>query len=293
MNNQTVLLILLFIIKVILFLVIPIFLIFTRKVDNKFNRYLSIYDIVGILIFIALLIFNYDFSKNISISGIRNNIKINNNSVYIYEPKRNNAEEVTTETIYTTNKDRKVFYFNNNNSQLGNLKILCNNKPMYFKHFGNSISAISTLISTYQGTSLNPVDILKLSYENDIIDCDDGIDIDDLINVINKNYSTKIKEIDSSGIDSYLYDGNIVLAEVEYNQLIENNLTCSKSYVIIYKVYGDYYKIINPNNYDYDYICPDNTPGSLSVIKANINGEDFSKSDLLKLGLRYYVTEVR
>ena len=291
MNENIFLLSFLFVIKLLLFIIIPIFLIITRKYDYKISKYISYIDIIGISIFIILLLINSSFISSINIKGIKNAIKIKNGGYYFESYNVDEVDEIITNEIYKTNNLKDVYYFNNNSLPLSDKKLYCDGKVMYLKNFGNSITSLATMVSTALNRNIDPIEILNLAYYNEIIDCENGVDIDDLINIVSNEYNVSIKNISANEINSYLNKDVIVMEEINYKEGNSINLTCNKSYIILYKNESNKIRILDPNDYTENYICPDNTSGSLSVIKGKNNSKEFNYYDLVSIGSRYIILE--
>jgi hypothetical protein len=162
------------------------------------------------------------------------------------------------------------------------------------KNYGESITAITTLISNNYNTSVNEIDIIKYLDEKKLINCDNGIDFEKALNALQDKYYYNLKEIKKSEVNNYVSTGNSVLAETQNKYDQAKNFGCEKDYIIIYNINNDgLYNIINPNDKDYEYFCPDNTIGYGSIIEENQNEKTYTFDEIDSKALRYYVIEVR
>ena len=61
---------------------------------------------------------------------------------------------------------------------------------------------------------------------------------------------------------------------------------------LVYDVDNSYnFQILNPNNSIHDYICPDNTVGSMTKITGNTNSKTWNLTQLDSIKSRYIVGE--
>lgn len=291
-ENNTVL-ILFLILKIVLFIGLPLLILLTRKISFQKSRIIFIVDAILIVLFIALRISNNDCICNSTINGIRINTH-KYSSEYVEENNDpNEVNRIVTNKIYQTNNNRSVFYFNNNQLPLSNKKITCDNKEVYMKNYGSGITATSIAVSSLLGQNIDPIEILDLSKERGIIDCDEGIDLNDILFVSSIKYDFESYAINSNEVPYEVLSGNVLLAEVNYVPGAKN-ITCDTGYIIIYNVdnEGNYY-ILNPNESSKEYICPDSSKGYLTVINANLSSELWTFNELNTIVTRYIKFERR
>ena len=294
MCNKTVILLLIFIVKLLIIFVIP-YLLFFKKISNyrTFNI-LYIINISLLGLFSILLVMNNKCIVNSTLSGINNSFMANSTSKKVVK-ESNDADtvsQIVTNKKYKTNNLSDVYYFNNNIQPLSDKKINCNGETKYMKQYGNGITTVSMMVSTILNQNIDPIEILNLAVKNDIFDCNTGVNINLLLNVVSEEYNISFREIDSDLLWDYVYSGNVVLEEIAFNKNTNNNLTCSKGNILIYSVDNNYnFQILNPNNSNEDYICPDNTPGSMMIIKAKSNDNVWTINQLNNIKSRYIVGE--
>ena len=127
---------------------------------------------------------------------------------------------------------------------------------------------------------------------NDIVNCEMGISIENVLNLIQNNYNVHYTEIDNSIIEKSVDNGIPVLTEIIYNSNSKRNLTCSKGYIVIYnRDNNGYYKILNPNEKGLTKICPEQTEGALTVIEPGSNDYSWTYEELMEISSRFWVVE--
>lgn len=273
------------IIKILIFLVIPvILLVFHNKIERKYKIVLLFLEYVFLIIFIILRLIKsncilYSNFQDISISISSKNAEL------IVDTKQSNLEKIDAIEKYKTSNNSNVYYFNNISFPLSNQSITCSSDTVFMKDYGNEITAVSIMASSILDKNIDPIEILDLAKKNNVIDCNKRINIDKLISIVNNKYKLYSVNIDSNSAYNKIKNGEVILAEVKYTSGA-NNISCSKDYVIVYKINNDNkYVILNPSQRDKDYICPDNTDGLLTVIKGNNN--TFSEEEFNKICSRY------
>ena len=280
------------IIKIFVIIIVPlVILLFKDKVDKKYVNRAYIISVALILLFIVLRITNNVCVTNSNVQGlIINNYK--NTKGILKEPiDFSNIKFVEpTETI-DVGTNEIIYYYNNNKSPLSKKIISCGNKEVYMKNVGNNITAVSMLLSAKLKQKIDPISILDLCLENEIFDCDKGVDTNELLNLISRKYNVSVRSIDNQEATVRINTGDIVMAETRFN-MYSNNVDCGISNIILYKINNEgKFNILNPNDRDYDYICPENTTGYGAVIKAKTNSLDWHSSDISSIVSRYIVIE--
>ena len=271
-------------IKIIALLILPIIIIFVKKIDKLIKNFLFIINIALLVLLICLRIFNNDCVVYSTINGIKIN-SYKNTSNYVTEKTSNNIEKIDAIEKYKTNNNSNVYYFNNVSFPLSNQSITCSSDTVFMKDYGNEITAVSIMVSSILDKNIDPIEILDLAKKNNVIDCNKRINIDKLISIVNNKYKLYSVNIDSNSAHNKIKNGEVILAEVNYVEGM-NNISCDRDYVIVYKINNDNkYVILNPSQRDKDYICPDNTDGLLTVIKGNNN--TFSEEEFNKICSRY------
>ena len=289
MCNNSGILIIFLIVKIIILALIPIILFILYRRDNKLFNFIGMLDAVLIIVFIILKLFNNPCVNNSNFFYIKSNevdldyISENTNTLY--------------ESVYSTDKyfyqdNRNAYYYDINTAPLKNVSLSCNKKS-YMEHYGNGISAITTLIANYYDIDINIVDVLAFLEDKNLIDCNNGIDFNKAFISLGEMYNYRVKEIYSSQIDSYISNGRSVLVETTNKANETNNFGCEKDYIVIYnKTNEGTYNIINPNDQYESYFCPSNTIGYSSIIEGNQNEKSYTIDNINAKALRYFVIEV-
>ena len=295
MCDKSSLLFIFIIIKIIIIL-IPIFFIINKRVGLKtqIDKPLFIVEIILLFLLIGLRITNNCLVNNSTLSIFYRNIKYNDNTEIILNSGNdaNIVKEIITDDIYKTRTSGNVYYFNNNTKPLSDKRITCEGRKMYMKNYGNSLTAASIIISSTLNNNIDPIALLNLSVKNNVIDCDNGITIENILNLLQNNYNVHYTEINNNMLEISVSNGIPVLAEIKYNSNSTKNLTCSKSYIVIYNIDNNgKYKILNPNENNSVKICPENTEGELSLIDSNSNNKSWSSEELTSIINRLWVVE--
>ena len=289
MCNSFLLILILFIIRILFIVVIPIILLLNKKISKQLEKILCFVEILLIFLFVILTIFKNPCVINSDIRGFIksiNIIKYNDEEVYINN-NPNVVEEIVTNEIYKTNNNRNVYYFNNYELPLSNKKYYCDDKEIYLKNYGNNITAISMLLSSALDQNYDPIKVYNFAVENDLVDCEEGINTNELLNLISYNNGLRVVYIDKSNISDYIRRGNVVLAKINNNSSVKN-ISCDKANIIIYSIDNENnFNILNPADKDHDYICPDNTAGYGQIISSNTNDTSWSLDKLNTLSEEY------
>lgn len=292
MCERTSILILIFILKVIFLILSPLsFFYLINRFNNKYINILYKTNVIFLILLIVLRIFNNPCVINSNISGIDHNMSKKSDNIIYETNSANTVERIVTNKIYTKSNKQKIFYFNINKLPLSNKKIYCDNDYAYMKNYGSNITALSIIVSSLYNENIDPIKLLDLSVENNIFDCETGVNTDELINLVNNNYSLSKREINYTELKDYIRNGGIVLAEINAGD-IDKSISCSASYIVIYDVdkQGNF-SILNPNDKDYKYICPENSEGYGKVIDSNTNDKLYSLDDIKNISSRYIILE--
>lgn len=292
MCERTSILILIFILKVIFLILSPLsFFYLINRFNNKYINILYKINVIFLILLITLRIFNNPCVINSNISGIDHNMSKKSDNIIYETNSANTVERIVTNKIYTKSNKQKIYYFNINKLPLSNKKIYCDNDYAYMKNYGSNITALSIIVSSLYNENIDPIKLLDLSVENNIFDCETGVNTDELINLVNNNYSLSKREINYTELKDYIRNGGIVLAEINAGD-IDKSISCSASYIVIYDVdkQGNF-SILNPNDKDYKYICPENSEGYGKVIDSNTNDKLYSLDDIKNISSRYIILE--
>ena len=291
MCDRTYMLIIFLILKIIILVATPITLYFLYKRESKVYNLVGGLDCFFILLFIILKLVGFDCVSNSTFSNI---IKIAKENSMIEEQRNTYYDSIYSNNIYIDKDNKNAYSYNININPLNDATISCN-KPSYMNNYGDSLSAIMTLISNYYGIDNNEINALDYLIDNNYIDCNKGFDFDTIFKTLGNKYYYNIYEISSYDVLNYVFNGNSVLVETRYNDN-GDNFGCEKDYIVIYNVKEDdgfKFNIINPNDKDYSYFCPSNTIGYGDIIKDNQNSKSYTLEEIDNKALRYFVIEVR
>ncbi len=282
-----------FILKIFALLIIPgILLYFRLRHFENYNRIIYA-EIIILVLLIIIGIIKSDCIINSSIFRIE---RISMNEKNDFEIVKESNDVTTVKKVQSTDKyktanNKKVYYYNNYNLPLSDKKVSCNGKNVYFKNIGNNITALSMLLSTELNADIDPLQILRMSIEKEIVDCDSGISFMDLLNLISSEYNVSFRSISKEEAEYYVANNKVVLAGINNNNLT-TNISCENSYIILYQLTNDgKYNILNPNDREYDYICPDNTKGYGTIIKSHSNEKAWGVDDIDDIATNYIIIE--
>lgn len=290
-NNNGVLFLLL-LVKIIIIIVIPIYCFYRlRFLKKSINNTMFLVEVILLIVLIILRLFGNNCINNSTIMFLkRNNAKINYKEKY-FNDNPNTVKKIVTNEIYTSKIGKNVYYFNNERLPLSDIEVKCKKTTGYMKNYGNNLTAIATLLSTKMERNIDPLEVLKYAKDNDLVRCDIGIKTYSLLSVIAKDYRLRVSTISSGEIKNQINNGNVVLAEVT-NRAGIRNITCDKSYIVIYNITNDNkYMFLNPSDKSYDYICPSNSAGYGTVVEANTNDYFISQAELESIGIDFIVLE--
>ena len=292
MCEKTSVLVLFLIIKfIIIFLIPAILIIFRNKIEKKFLNIIFCISLLFLILFIFLRLFNNSCIIYSNINGIKINNYKNFNSITVINNNYNNIESFITDKIYKSASNKNVYYFNHNDSPLADKVILCDNKNIYLKQYGNNITAVSMLLSYVEQKNIDPIEILNIAIKNDLLDCDTGVDTDKLLQILANNYNLKISYLNKNSLLDYIRSGGVAIAKV-INNPSHKNISCGESNIMIYNLNKENkYNILDPNSKDYDYICPNNSAGYGQIISANSNDVIFSTDELDSISYEYITLE--
>lgn len=284
-------LIIFLIFKIIILVVLPILVYILYKLKNKLYNAVGIITSLFILVLIILRLASNDCVTNSNFSYFINN----EDNINIIEENTNPAtvyESIYSTETYSNDRTEKVYFYDINSNKIKNSLITCT-KESYLKNYGDSISAITSLVANSYDTDIDMMEALSYLEENNLIDCENGINFDTSFKKLGELYNYSIVQISKERIKDAISDGKSVLVETtnKYNE--SNNFGCEKDYIVIYNVSNDdEYSIINPNDKGYSYFCPSNTIGYGSIIEGEQNTKTFTLNQIGSKALRYFVIEV-
>ena len=293
MCNNPITLIFIFILKIIIIISLPLYYIFVKEKRDSVTKTLIFINVIFIILFVLLSIFNNSYMINSSIRGIRNAF-----NVYKYSDKEVSisndpsiVEKIITNEFYTTKNDSKVYYFNNNSLPLNNRNFICDGKTHYMKYYGNSVTTASIAISTVLNRNVDPNEILNYFADSISLECNGITNLESVLSVVLPNYNLSYRIINANELSSYLNKGNIVIEKVKYVSG-GRNLYCNEGNIIIYDINkNNEYSILSPNDTDHITICSNTTPGFGSYIQSNVNEDFWSFDELNRISEKYIIIE--
>lgn len=290
MCDRSAVLIIFLILKGLILIVTPIVLYFLYKRDNKLFTMVGVLDALFIIIFIILKLVGNPCIKNSTFSYIKN---YTGTVVTAHEANDNMYETIHPTSIYDARNGKSAYFYGLNYEPLKKHKILCDKKS-YMKNYGDSITAITTLIANYYDIEINETEVISYLEEANLIDCEKGINFENaFIQIASKYYSNPI-QIPKYDIDTYLNNGKSVLVETQNIYDETGNFGCERDYIVIYNRDNEgEYNIINPNDRINSYFCPSNTIGYGSIIEGKQNSKTYTLDEIDSKALRYYVVEVK
>lgn len=294
MCSKTFILVIIFILKILIFL-IPVLIYTFKRIGyiEEFLKYFYIAEYAFLIILISLCFFGSDCIRNSSIKGIKLNYSLFDNIDYIDEDELAiEYKNINPSKVYTNEAGVSIDYYNVNSYPVKNIEVNCNKKS-YFQNYGNDIAAVATGLSTISGVSTNPYNILEYLEKIGVVSCDRQATIDEIFSNVSYTYKVNFRPISESELTSVIGSGKVVLARTKVTDDKEN-LSCGEKLIIIY-LYNSKgeYSILNPSDKLSDYICPSNTKGYGSIVKGDQNSNTYTIDTLSKYISDYYVVEVR
>ena len=244
-------LVFLIIIKIFIYLILPIFILI-----NKRNfRYLTYINIFLVILFFLLRIFNNNCVLNSSISRI-NEISTKNNFKDSYDYSLDNfSDDILTSNTFKTYANKNIKYYNLNDEFNNNKTFLCKNEKKYNKFYLENVYNIAPVLSYSLNTNITPTEILNYSLEKNIVDCDKGIDTIILLDSLKEKYQFEYKLISIVDLENYILNDYVVLFESKGSTDISTPLSCNIGYSVIYNVSDGDFILSSSNDKDYNYIC--------------------------------------
>lgn len=291
MCNNIIVLWLFIILKIVAIIILPIIMIIKRK-SNIFKILLSIDLILLLFILISNIFVVNSCVYNSSISGInRTNSK---NDIILYNNIRPSndidydSSDIIPRAYYKTYNNKNFYYYNQNDKAIGTKKLSCSLDEKYMNKYGAPFTATAMALSTITDSTVTPVDLLNL-YISKGYNCEQDIDIENLFRSILSTYGAyNILSINSTDVLNSIKQGGMVIAEINGNK--DSNLSCGKSYIVIYNITLENKLIIaDPDDSEYDYVCSYSSPSYGNTIKANRTNSEYSFEELNKFVTKYYV----
>jgi hypothetical protein len=191
MCDRSFMLVVFLILKIIILIITPILLYFLYKKESKVYNLVGGLDIFFIILFIILKLTGNTCINNSTFSYINSNrvsyLKENYDSFY---------ESILSSKQYVNKNNEDVYYYSISNKPLSDVKLSCDEKK-YMKNYGDSITAITTLLSNNIGLEINEIDVISYLEKNKIIDCENDIDFDKVIKGLQDKYHYTVSEIKS------------------------------------------------------------------------------------------------
>ena len=160
------------ILKVIFLFVLPAFILVSTiiKKYDRYNSKLLVLEIIILLLLIVLKISNNSCIANSNINYIKRSKSTIDYTGTGFSKDPNVLEKIITNEIYNNNTGQKVYYFNNNKLPLSDKKIVCEDKEVYMKNYGNTLTADSILISSVLQKNIDPIEVMKVAFKYNIFE---------------------------------------------------------------------------------------------------------------------------
>ncbi len=291
MCNNIIILWLFIILKIIVILFLPIFIIAKRK--KKYVNILIVVDILFLAFFLICNIFTINKCVyNSNLNGIKRTKTENQitlyNELHPEEIYGNLSDGINAEKKYKTSLGKDLYYFNQNKQYMKNAYYTCNGQNIYMNSFGSSITSVSIAISTLYDNNINPVQIFNYYKEDNANLCNIKFDIGSIFSSVMKRYGAlSLTNIDSSMIKNELKNGGIIIAEVSANE--NSKLTCDHDYIIVYNSTNDgKVMIVSPSSLDNPYVCSYSSRAYGNTIDYSKNST-ISIDELNKEAVNYYL----
>ena len=224
---------------------------------------------------------------------LNNKCIINSNSNYIKHSKEDVSiykkiigtdpgivSNIISNHVYYSLDKKSIYYYNINELPLSNKKYYCDNKEIYLKNYGNDVVSVSMLLSAYLNKNVDPIETFNFALDNNLVSCENGVDIYRLLDNLLVQYDYHVVRIPKENVSSYVRNGGVVLSIVNHKDFAYN-FSCNKSSIIIYSIdKNNNYRILDSNDRNYEYICPDNTDGYGDVLQANSRNNSWT-SDVI------------
>ena len=287
MCERNVVLTLFFILKIVILLIIPVLFFINKKSSYKRLNILFYIEVFLLTMLIVLRVTNNKCIVNSNINGIKVNMHKSSSEYITEDNDPNNVISIETNKIYKSNTSKNVYYFNNNQLPFSNRKLFCSDKKeIYMKNYGNSITSLSMLLSSYFDKNIDPIEILNMYLERNTFDCDNGINFDILMNNASEKYGVNFINISKDDLLNEVASGNVILADI-HNVDGDYNITCNRGYIIIYNVDNSLnYHILYSNDSNKEIIC-----SNLTRIVSNANSIECNQSELYSMSNRYFKIE--
>ncbi len=291
-DKSTVLIIFL-IFKIFVFIIIPLIIIKNR--NKTYNKYIIYTDIILIITILLCNMFSVNsciYNSNIEglkKSKIKKNI-INYSDLHYSEDTYENLEEIKANTTFKTYRGKDFYYYNQNNLLVKYNKLPCTEiNDLYMNKYGSELTSVAMALSTIMQRDISPIDLFELYYEDASSSCNFGVDIAELFSLVVKRYAgLNISEISYDEVINSIKNEGIVIAELDPKA--ESNLTCGNNHIVIYNITLEGGLIIaDPNDTEYDFVCPYSSAAYGSTIKANRTSKEWSMEELNKDAIHYYL----
>lgn len=279
------------VIKIFIYIIFPIIIIKKRKYE--YVKYLIITEIILLLALLISNIFSLNSCVyNSNISGIkRANLKkkiLNYNSLHYSKDDYENITDIDPTNYYKTYNGKSFYYYNQNDIFLKQKTLECGNNK-YFNKYGASITSTAMAVSTILQTKVTPIDILDL-YNGEFYDCSNDVSIGDVFAVVASRYSgLNISEISSVMVKNSIINGGIVIAEIQSNG--NSNITCGKSYIVLYNITLEGNVIIaDPDDSENSFACSYSSSYG-KILKPNRTNTEWNLDEINSQTLHYYLVK--
>ena len=290
MCNNIIVLWIFYIIKILIYMIVPIILFFVRK--KKIYKVLLYIEIIVLIIFLGFNFTGKNACMNNSsirmINEIKNYNKLNQFQS-IYDESKNIYTSLKPNKNFKTYTGRDLYYFNQNRDYMKNSYYECNNKKIYMSSSGSSIVAFSSVISTLYQKTISPIDMFE-NYKNEYSNiCNSEITIENIYNSVMKKYGgISLTQISKSQIESSIRNDGIVIAKVEANE--NSKITCDSGYILIYSIGLDgNFLIADPALTDKSFVCPASSDAYGNIIDKDNMNKSWTLNEIDNEAVIYYL----
>ena len=289
MCDRSSVLVIFLVVKIIILVILPVLVFILYKTGNKQYTSVGIINALFVLVFIILKLSSNECVTDSTFSYLRNPTEDND----VYESMNTPLYESLYSTEKYYNTETEEFYsYDIASDPIRSISLSCDKKG-YMTNYGNSIAAITSLISNYYSSETDLIEVLSYLENDGLVDCDKGVNFETIFNKLGEYFYYKVIPISKDSVDEYITNGESVLVETINKSDQEKNFGCEKDYIVIYNKNNDSkYSIINPNDRSYSYFCPSNTIGFGSIISGDQNSSLFTLDEIDSKALRYYTIEV-
>lgn len=292
MCNNIIVLYIFLILKILIYFIVPILLIFLRK-RKIFNIVLYI-ELIILILFLTANIFNKNACLVNSLPPrIKETKEFNTKQLNksLHNTNNDYSIKITPNKKYKTFTGRSLYYYNQNKDYMNNVYYKCNDTKIYLNSVGSSITSFSTAISTLYDKAISPVEIFNYYKDSNLNICDSEITLEKVYNSTMKVYGgITLAKINKYEVESSLKNDGLVIVELKSNE--NSKLTCDSNYIIIYnKGLDGKYMISDPALPSKPYACSYSSKSFGNVISNENMNKTFSLDEINNEAINYYLVK--